>query len=133
MDDPDFVVSDVTIRQSVDRQQRLIQQFWLCWKNEYLTSPRDFHKTSVSGHNLYPLKVSHMDTVGQATTNSDDTPSDSVEASQTVEESSIARRVQREAASRAHQKIAEWTNVLQAGGCRELTKLFCLYVLCNCV
>ena len=63
---------------------------------------------------LYPLEVSHMDTVSQATTTSDDTPSDSVEASQAVEESSTARRVQREAVSRAHQKIAEWTNVLRA-------------------
>ena len=63
---------------------------------------------------LYPLEVSHMDTVSQVTTNSDDTPSDSVEASQTVEESSTAGRVQREAASRAHQKVAKWTNVLRA-------------------
>ena len=169
LNDPDFVVSDATIRQSVDRQQRLIQQFWLRWKNEYLTSLRDFHKMSASGHNkvvikkgdivvvhddksrlhwrlavvedliegkdglvraahirmdklkttrpivkLYPLEVSHMDTVSQATTNFDDTPSDSVEASQIVEESSTTRRVQRGAASRAHQKIAEWTNLLRA-------------------
>jgi len=60
---------------------------------------------------LYLLEVSH--TVSQTTSNSDDTP-DNVEASQSVEESSTARRVQRKAASRVHQRIAKWTNVLRA-------------------
>ncbi|XP_065891733.1 uncharacterized protein [Dysidea avara] len=38
LDDPDFLVNDTTIRRSVDRQTKLIQQFWQRWKYEYLTS-----------------------------------------------------------------------------------------------
>ena len=54
LDDADFAVSETMIRQSVDRQQKLIQQFWLRWKGEYLTSLRELHKTT--GHNKTVIK-----------------------------------------------------------------------------
>ena len=54
LDDPDFQVDDSTIRQTVNRQTRLIQQFWQRWKCEYLTSLREFHRTS--GHNERVIK-----------------------------------------------------------------------------
>ena len=54
LDDADFAVGETMIRQSVDRQQKLIQQFWLRWKGEYLTSLRELHKTT--GHNKTVIK-----------------------------------------------------------------------------
>ena len=54
LDDSDFLVSDTTLRRSVDRQGRLIQQFWQHWKSEYLTSLQESHKTS--GHNKRVIK-----------------------------------------------------------------------------
>ena len=49
LDDPDFQVSDSTVRQTVNRLTRLIRHFWQRCKCEYLTSLREFHRTL--GHN----------------------------------------------------------------------------------
>ena len=51
LDDADFAVGETMIR---NRQQKLIQQFWLRWKGEYLTSLRELHKTT--GHNKTVIK-----------------------------------------------------------------------------
>ena len=53
-DDPDFQVNDSTFRKTVNRQTRLIQQFWQRWKCECLTSLRKSHRTS--GHNERVIK-----------------------------------------------------------------------------
>ena len=52
LNDPDFTVNDTTLRRSVNRQTRLIQQFWQRWKCEYLTSLREFHKASGSNERV---------------------------------------------------------------------------------
>ena len=45
LSDPLFT-SSKDLRGSVDKQKRLVQQFWRRWKREYLTSLREFHKAS---------------------------------------------------------------------------------------
>jgi len=54
LDDPDFQVDESIVRQTVNRQTKLIQQFWQRWRCEYLTSLREFHRTS--GHNERIIK-----------------------------------------------------------------------------
>ena len=51
--DPDFLTSNV-IRKQVDKQTWIIRQFWICWKNQYLTSLREYHK--FSGNNRQVIK-----------------------------------------------------------------------------
>ena len=53
VDDPDFLTSSM-IRKQVDKQKRIIKQFWIRWKNEYLTSLREYHK--FSGDNRQVIK-----------------------------------------------------------------------------
>ena len=53
VDDPDFLTSNV-IRKQVDKQTQIIRQFWIRWKNEYLTSLREYHK--FSGDNRQVIK-----------------------------------------------------------------------------
>jgi len=53
IDDPDFLTSSM-IRKRVDKQTQVIKQFQVHWKSEYLTSLREFHKSS--GHNEQVIK-----------------------------------------------------------------------------
>ena len=53
VNDTDFLTSSM-IRKWVDKQTQVIKQFWVCWKNEYLTSLREFHQSL--GHNEQVIK-----------------------------------------------------------------------------
>jgi len=48
IDDPDFLTSGM-IKKQVDKRTQVIRQFWMRWRSEYLTSLREFHKST--GHN----------------------------------------------------------------------------------
>jgi len=37
------------IKKQVDKQTQVIRQFWVRWRSDYLTSLREFHKST--GHN----------------------------------------------------------------------------------
>ena len=51
--DPSYL-TDKDMRKAVNKHSRLIQQFWLRWKREYLTALREFHKAS--GNNKQCIK-----------------------------------------------------------------------------
>ena len=53
LDDPDYMDAP-TMRQQVDRHSKILNHFQSRWKREYLTSLREFHKTS--GHNKQSIK-----------------------------------------------------------------------------
>lgn len=53
LDDPDYMDAPA-MRQQVDRHYKILNRFQPRWKREYLTSLREFHKTS--GHNKQSIK-----------------------------------------------------------------------------
>ena len=53
LDDPDYLDAD-NMRKTVNKQTRLIEQFWTRWRREYLTSLRQFNQTS--GHNKQVIR-----------------------------------------------------------------------------
>ena len=54
LDDPSYSDGN-DIRRKVDKRTQLIQQFWIRWKREYLTSLREFNK--VSGYNKQVIRI----------------------------------------------------------------------------
>jgi len=54
-DDPDYVVSESRMRKQLTNHARLLQHFQTRWKREYLTSLREFHKTS--GMNIQNVQI----------------------------------------------------------------------------
>ena len=70
VEDPDenadpFYLSDQDMRKVISRHSKLIQQFWVRWRKEYLTALHEFHKTT--GNNRQVIKkgdvvVVHDDT-----------------------------------------------------------------------
>ena len=53
LEDPDYLTSSM-IRKRADKQTQVIKKFWIRWKREYLTSLREFHRSS--GHNQQVIK-----------------------------------------------------------------------------
>ena len=56
VDDPTYG-SDTELRKSAARVSLLIQNFWQRWKQEYLTSLREFHGSSRSSDNNTKIKI----------------------------------------------------------------------------
>ena len=54
-EDPDYPVSESQMRKRLTNHARLLQHFQTRWKREYLTSLREFHKTS--GLNIQNVRV----------------------------------------------------------------------------
>jgi len=53
LEDSDYLTSSM-IKKRADKQTQVIKKFWIRWKSEYLTSPREFHRSS--GHNQQVIK-----------------------------------------------------------------------------
>lgn len=55
LEDPTYI-DGCNMRKRVDQHTQLINQFWLRWKREYLTSLREFNN-KISGHNKQSIRV----------------------------------------------------------------------------
>ena len=60
LDDPDFLTPGM-IKKWIDKQTQVSNQFWMHWKDEYLTSLREFHWSS--GHNGHSQVIKRGDVV----------------------------------------------------------------------
>ena len=152
--DPSYL-SDQDMRKATSRHSKLIQQFWVRWRREYLTALREFHKTTgnnrqvikrrdvVVVHDDTPrlhwklavvddlvkgndglIRSAHISTANHKTSrpitrlyplevvSSENGESANHEPSPVSSDSKIRPRSKRAAATKAMDRIAEWTDTL---------------------